>query len=239
MGQIVAWKDIKFSLGTSSINAVEDIEISGSCETEESETDGEKYVKRKNAKPYEIKMKAILDASLGVDVKSMAKKMTEAARKASKGYFYTGTSKLFPCKFMMVDASIGEIAMNPKGKWLHCEVDMKLKQCTKYDGTTQSASSDGGGGGWDDGGSSSSSSKKTSTKSSSTTKSTLSSSTIELAALTKTTSTGSAGMPSAASKISSVNSFTTIVKAVSAKATTSSSSSSAKQTSTPSFNLMY
>lgn len=161
MGQIVAWNDIEFSLGGSSLNAVEDIEITGSCETEDSETDGEKYVKRKNAKPYEIEMKAILDARLSVDVQKMATKMTEAARKSTKGYFYSGSAKLFPCKFMMVEAIISKIVMNPKGKWLSCEVDMKLMQSTKYDGTTKSKSSSSGGGG-------SSSSKKSSTKSTST-----------------------------------------------------------------------
>ena len=223
MAQIIAWNDISFALGGSSVNAVEDIGITGSCETEDSESGGEKFVKRKSSKPYEIKMKAILDAHLGVDVQSMAKKMTEAARTSTTGYFYTGSNKLFTCKFMMVEASISDIVMNSSGTWISCEVDLKLKQSTKYDGSTGSSSSGGG----SSGGSSSSSSKKSSTKSSSTKKST----TNEVAALAVAQKSVSAVRDEIASKVSTVNNFNTIVKAVASKATTSSSSSSKSSTS--------
>lgn len=164
MAQIIAWNDISFALGGTSINGAEDIEITGSCETEDTESGGEKYVKRKNGKPYEIEMKAILDARLGVNVQSMATKMTEAARCSTSGYFYTGSAKLFPCSFMMVEASIVEIEINPQGVWTHCEVKLKLKQSTIFAGPSAASSSSGGGssGGGSSGGSSSS--KKTSTK---------------------------------------------------------------------------
>lgn len=163
MAQIVAWNDISFALGGTSINGAEDIEITGSCETEDTESGGEKYVKRKNGKPYEIEMKAILDARLGVSVQSMATKMTEAARCSTSGYFYTGSAKLFPCSFMMVEASISELEINPQGVWTHCEVKLKLKQSTVYAGPSSGSSSGGGSsGGGSSGGSSSS--KKTSTK---------------------------------------------------------------------------
>lgn len=168
MAQIVAWNDISFALGGKNINGVKDIEITGSCETEDTES-GEKYVKRKNSKPYEIEMTAILDARLGVDVQSMAKKMTEAARCSTSGYFYAGSAKLFPCSFMMVEASIGEIEINPQGVWTHCEVKLKLEQSTPYSGQAASSSSGGGSSGGGSSGGGSSSSNKTSTKTTSTT----------------------------------------------------------------------
>lgn len=161
MAQIVKWNDITFSLGGSSILGIEGISITGSCETEDSTVDGEKFVKRKNGKPYEIEMTAMLDARLGIDVQSMATKMTEAARCSASGYFYTGSAKLFPCSFMMISAAIGEIILNPNGRWISCEVKLKLKQSTKFDGNTSSAAAPSSGGG-SGGGSSGSSSKKAS-----------------------------------------------------------------------------
>lgn len=203
MAQIVAWNDISFALGGTSINGAEDIEITGSCETEDTESSGEKYVKRKNSKPYEIGMKAILDARLGVSVQSMATKMTEAARCSTSGYFYTGSAKLFPCSFMMVEASIGEIEINPQGVWTHCEVKLKLKQSTLYDGTIAKASSGGGSSGGSSGGGSSSS-KKTSTKSSSTSKT--SSSDVDVVSM---------AAPSVSQAVKTVSSFVSTVKSVS------------------------
>lgn len=159
MAQIVKWNDIAFSLGGSSLLGIEGIGITGSCETEDSTVDGEKFVKRKNGKPYEIEMTALLDARLGIDVQSMATKMTEAARCSASGYFYTGSAKLFPCSFMMISAAIGEIILNPNGQWISCEVKLKLKQSTKFNGSTTSTASSSSSG---SGGSSSSKASTTS-----------------------------------------------------------------------------
>ena len=164
MSEIVRWGDISFFVSPTSMRGIKDIAIEAGCETEESTVDNEKFVKRKNGNPYSISMTALLDARLGEDVQSVATQMTEAARLSRTGYFYTGGAKLFPSQFMMVTAKISNIELMPGGKWMRCEVAMTLKQCTKYDGTTTSASngtsvSSGGGGS-----SSGSSSSKVSTK---------------------------------------------------------------------------
>lgn len=232
MAQIVAWNDISFALGGKSINGVKDIEITGSCETEDTES-GEKYVKRKNSKPYEIEMTAILDARLGVDVQSMAKKMTEAARCSTSGYFYVGSAKLFPCSFMMVEASIGEIEINPQGVWTHCEVKLKLEQSTPYSGQAASSSSGGGSSGGGSSGGGSSSSKKTSTKSSSTTKS--SGNDVDVVSMAAPSTSQAA--KSAASAVKTVSSFVSAVKSVSStvsKVVSSVSSAVKKATSSSS-----
>lgn len=236
MTQIIAWNDISFALGGTSINAVEDIEITGSCETEDTESGGEKYVKRKNGKPYEIEMKAILDARLGVNVQSMAVKMTEAARCSTSGYFYTGSAKLFPCCFMMVEASVSEIEINPQGVWTHCEVKLKLKQSTLYAGPSAAPASSGGGSSDGSSGgssSSSSSSKKTSTKSSSTKKTTNSDvDAVSMAAPTaqQFISSAKVSSPTVSNPITSaskaVSIFVSTVKSSSAFKTSSSSSKS-------------
>lgn len=226
MAQIVAWNDISFSLGGTSINGVEDIEITGSCETEDSESGGEKFVKRKNGKPYEIEMKAILDARLGVNVQSMATKMTEAARCSQSGYFYAGSAKLFPCSFMMVEASISEIEINPNGVWTHCEVELKLKQSTMYSGQTSSS-----GGGSSGGGSSGSSSNKSSTKSYSPQKTNNSDVDVVSMAAPSTSSAAKSTASKVVSVAKSVASFVSTAKSVSSTVSkiTSSVSSAIKK----------
>lgn len=160
---IVKWDDVEFGLFGNQVYGIEDLSITGSCETEEHKEVTEKYVKSTASAPYEISMTGILDAQLGADVKKTALRLTEAARLSEKGYFYTGDSKLFACRFMMLSAEICDINMNPKGAWLSCKVKMKLKQCDKYSGKDTSSSSSGRGSSGSSS-SSSSSSKKASTK---------------------------------------------------------------------------
>lgn len=220
MADIVKWGDISFYVKANAIRGVKDISISASCETEDSTVDGEKFVKRKNGKPYEIAMTAVLDARLGESVQSTALKLTEAARCSSKGYFYTGSAKLLPSQFMMISAKIDKIEHLPNGTWIYCEVALTLKQCTKANGSTKSESS-----------SSSSGSKKSSTKSTSTKKTTSS---------TKKKSTISAVVGAVAGAVASVAkgvaSFVSAAKkqsaAITAKATAAKKKNTAKKTTT-------
>lgn len=231
MAQIVKWNDITFSLGGSSILGIEGIGITGSCETEDSTVDGEKFVKRKNGKPYEIEMTALLDARLGIDVQSMATKMTEAARCSASGYFYTGSAKLFPCSFMMISAAIGEIILNPNGKWIGCKVKLKLKQSTKFDGNTSSAAAPSSGGGGSSG-SSSSSSKKTSTKTTSTTTSHLPMTGVSSKSIAAVQAAHKAGTTSTSKTASSVSSA---IKQ--AAAATSAAKAASKTVTKPASNV--
>lgn len=227
MAQIVKWNDITFSLGGSSILGIEGIGITGSCETEDSTVDGEKFVKRKNGKPYEIEMTALLDARLGIDVQSMATKMTEAARCSASGYFYTGSAKLFPCRFMMISAAIGEIILNPNGRWISCEVKLKLKQSTKFNGSTSSAAAPSSGGG-----ASSSSSKKTSTKTTSTTTSHLPMTGVSSKSIAAVQAAHKAGTTSTSKTASSVSSA---IKQ--AAAATSAAKTASKTVTKPASNV--
>lgn len=163
---IIKFDNIAFYVEPNRIRGVRDISISVSSETEENTQDDEKYVKRKNASPYQASMKAILMAALGVPVQSTAIELTEAARNGRTGYLYSAGAKIFPCKFMMTGASIGNLQISSKGVWTYCEVSLTFQQCSKYDGSTSGSSSTpsnyGGGGG---GSNSGQKTKKKSTKS--------------------------------------------------------------------------
>lgn len=136
MPDIFKWGSFAFYVKPSSIRGVKDIEISGGCETEDSVVDNEKFVKKKNSDKYQISLTAIIDATLGEDVQKTVIAMTEAARNAEQGYIYTAGAKLLPFPFMLTEAKAGGIDISPGGKWMHSEVKMTMKQCTKYDGTT-------------------------------------------------------------------------------------------------------
>ena len=166
---IIKFDNIAFYVEPNRIRGVRDISISVSSETEENTQNNEKYVKRKNASPYQASMKAILMAALGVPVQSTAIELTEAARNGRTGYLYSAGAKIFPCKFMMTGASIGNLQISTKGVWTYCEVSLTFQQCSKYDGSTSGSSSTpsnyGGGGGGSDSGQKT---KKKSTKTKST-----------------------------------------------------------------------
>ena len=149
---IVKWSDgISFYVKPNSVKGVKDIKIKASVDTEDKENGGEKYTVKKNTGALEISMTAILNAMLGVDVESSAKAILKAARKGSTGYFYIAGKKLFTAKFMMTDAEAQNVMLTGDGRWTSCEVNMTLKQCSKYDGSTSTPSkpkTGGGGGGY-------------------------------------------------------------------------------------------
>lgn len=143
MSEIVKWSGaggISFFAKPSEIRGFKDLNITATAETEDSTSDGEKFIKKKNKGSYAIQITSVLNAALKVDVKKVATAITEAARCADTGYFYVGNSKLFPSSFMATEAKISNIRMTGSGVWIYCEVTWTLKQCSKYGGSTSSSS---------------------------------------------------------------------------------------------------
>lgn len=136
MAEIFRWGGFAFTIKPTGILAVNDIEITGKCETEDSVVDEEKFVTKKNADKYTVTLTAIISAQLGQNVRQTVLDMTEAARTGEQGYIYTAQGKLLPCPFMLISAKASNIDMGPSGQWLYSEVALTLNQCAKYDGTT-------------------------------------------------------------------------------------------------------
>lgn len=150
MAELVKWSGrggIAFYIKSNSIRGVKDLNISVAAEVETNTNGGETFTKKKNSGGYEITMTAVLNEMLDDNIQTTALEMAEAARCADTGYFYTAGAKLFPAKFMMTSAKITGITMNCKGTWISCEVQLMLKQCSKFDGSISSPSSSGGSGG--------------------------------------------------------------------------------------------
>ena len=170
------------------IRGFEKLVVKASCETEEQETDGQQYVKRKAGKPLEATLTVSLSAYLGCDVREEAYDFLNDARSGAKDYFYVGSGKLDTCQLMLTDADMEDIEIAPDGTWTSCSVKLILKQCSKNDESSEAASSgDSSDSGGDDGGEDeTTSSKKASVKT--TSASTAKATTTETAAKTSETS---------------------------------------------------
>ncbi len=136
MAEIARWNGHKFEVGSGLIRGFTGLSIKGSSETEDKTSDNQKYVTRKNGKPNEITLTAILNAATGCDVKKEAMDFVDEARAGKKDYFYVATKKLFTCQVMLTDATAKEVAMTNTGVWTRAEVTLTLKQCDKNGGTS-------------------------------------------------------------------------------------------------------
>ena len=154
MAEIGRWGGQKFEVKSGHVQGFTGLSIKGSSETEDKESGSEKYVSRKNGKPTEIGLTVHLNALTGCkNVRDTAMWFVNQARAGKKDYFYIKDGKLVPCQVMLTEASVKEIEMTNKGDWIMCDVQLTLKQCTKWDGTTGGGGgSSGGGGGGSSGG---------------------------------------------------------------------------------------
>ena len=154
MAEIGRWGGQKFEVKSGYVQGFTGLSIKGSSETEDKESGSEKYVSRKNGKPTEIGLTVHLNALTGCkNVRDTAMWFVNQARAGKKDYFYIKDGKLVPCQVMLTEASVKEIEMTNNGDWIMCDVQLTLKQCTKWDGTTGGGGgSSGGGGGGSSGG---------------------------------------------------------------------------------------
>ena len=170
--EIARWNNHKFKVEKKSIHGFTGLQIKGSTETEDKVGSNQKFVSRKNSKPTEISLTALLDARFGCDVKTEAMQFVADAYNGCTDWFYMGASKLSTYKLMLTDATVKDVILSPKGKWISANVALTLKQCTQKNGSTagvveksSSGDSDGGGSSGGGGGGGGGSSKKRSTKS--------------------------------------------------------------------------
>lgn len=142
MATIGKWKNHKFKVSKSEIEAMKNIQIKAGSNLKESKKKKKSRVKRQGAKPIEVSITIELNAFVGCNVRHDALVLLKEARKGAKGYFYIGRKKLTTCKLMLVDATLKNPDFTASGAWIKAEVTLTLKQCSK--GTINVS---GGGGG--------------------------------------------------------------------------------------------
>lgn len=132
MAEIGRWNGHRFEVTPSVIRGFTGLQIKGSSETEDKTKSKQKYVARKNGKPAEVSLTVNLNAMLGCNVRAEAMAFIDDAEAGKKDYFYVGNAKLLTCKLMLVDASIKEIDIAAGSVWRKAEVQLTMKQCSKF-----------------------------------------------------------------------------------------------------------
>lgn len=134
---LIQWYDVSFYANASKVVGFNNLAISGSVETEDKESDGTKYVSKKNSKGYEISLTAFLDRRLGIeDVRAEAMKLVDYGANGQTGYMYAQGKKLVSCGMMLTNAKAQNVVMTPSGTWISCEVQLTLKTCSKLGNAT-------------------------------------------------------------------------------------------------------
>lgn len=145
---IIEWNGVKFYVKPNEIRSFKAFSLSTSCETEDEENGGEKYAKKKNSGGYEAKLTAIFDRRLGTaDVKGPALELCEMGRNGGQGYLYHKGGKLITPMMMATSATANNWTFAPDGSVLSVDVDITLKQCSKYGGGTSPGADKPTGGG--------------------------------------------------------------------------------------------
>lgn len=143
MGEIGRWNRHRFVISADVLRGFNNLNITAGSETEDKESDKQKYVSYKNSKPTQITIDVALSALLGCDVRAEAMGMADDASKGVSDYFYIGKEKLVSYKLMLTDASVSEVGITYNGDWSQATVRMTFKQSTKFDGSINSETSGG------------------------------------------------------------------------------------------------
>ncbi len=131
MAVIAQFGELKFEISSSTALLFHNLKMSAECETEEQTDNSQQYISFKNGKAVQISLSAILNASLGIDVKQQATDFLNTAQRGGQGYFYAGGAKVFPFKLMMTKADTEEITIDPSGRWVSTKINVTLKQSSK------------------------------------------------------------------------------------------------------------
>lgn len=128
---IIKWsgdKAVKFAISENEMKLLEDLQITAECKTEDKEN-GKTGIKQfKSSKPYKVTLNAMLFASLGVDVKSVALTMAKLAHGGKSGSLYMGKKKLFKPKFVLTKAQISDVDYLANGTWVSCKVALTFEE---------------------------------------------------------------------------------------------------------------
>lgn len=150
--QTARWNNHTFTVSPQVIRGFTGLSVKGSSETEDMESGDQYHIARKAGKPAEVSLTALLNAATGCKVREEAMAFVTDARAGAANYFYIGGKKLMTCQLMLIDASVDEVQINPRGVWTSAQVKLTLKQCGGNaggfgGGTPVNGKDDGGGGG--------------------------------------------------------------------------------------------
>jgi hypothetical protein len=144
MAETGSWNGHVFTVSPNLIRGFDGLSIKGASETTAKTSGKQQYFARKSGKPVEATITVKLNAQTGCDVKTEALQFVSEARDGANNYFYVGSTKLVPCKLMLVEANVEETKIAPNGSWVSANVTLAFRQCSKNDGSAASGKKSGG-----------------------------------------------------------------------------------------------
>ena len=134
--ELVKFKNFVFEIKPDKIQSFNQWSITGQTNTEDKETDGQKYVSKKTRGTAEMEITAVLNYFAGADVKETVLDMVEAANEGKEDFVYLCGKKLFTYKMMLTKAQAKDIRLAPNGEMIYAEVALSFRQSTKKNGGT-------------------------------------------------------------------------------------------------------
>lgn len=149
--QLAKWGGKIFEVSASTVKSFKDLSYGIDLETEDKESNHQKYATKKNRKARTVSVKMPLMHGLGVNVRTETEWWMEQANTFAEDYFYladTGAAmkKLFECKMMLTKVAVSDVDMATNGTMLHAMLALTFTQSALLDGE-QATGGDGGGGG--------------------------------------------------------------------------------------------
>lgn len=144
MALMGSWNGFDFEVSPTAVRSFTGLTIKGGSETEDKVSSKQKYVKRTNSAITEIALNVYLNAYMGCSVRDEALKFISTAMEGATNYFYVGGKKLVTYKLMLTNAEITETEIGPDGTWIACKIALTMKQCEKYDASSDTSSSGSG-----------------------------------------------------------------------------------------------
>lgn len=140
--ELVQFRDFVFEVTPNKIQSFQQWTITGQADTEEKETDKQKYVSLKGRGVAQMELTAVLNYFAGADVQKTVLDMVEAANAGAEGYVYFTGKKLFTYKMMLVKAEAKTIQIAANGLMTYAEVSLSFRQSTKKNGKTDTEGGD-------------------------------------------------------------------------------------------------
>lgn len=134
--ELIKFKNFVFEIKPDKIQSFNQWSITGQTNTEDKETDGQKYVSKKTRGTAEMEITAVLNYFAGADVKETVLDMVEAANEGKEDFVYLCGKKLFTYKMMLTKAQAKDIRLAPNGEMIYAEVALSFRQSTKKNGGT-------------------------------------------------------------------------------------------------------
>ena len=128
--QIGRFKNHTFEVSSGKIDALKDLTLSASAQTDTKSSGGVGFVTFKDG-TYSVGFSVTLNAYTGANVEKRAKALAAAAASGESGYVYIAGRRLVNAELMLTQADISNVQLARDGSWYYAEVKLSFKRTGK------------------------------------------------------------------------------------------------------------